>query len=75
MNTLSAALEIAKEKAENMQARASALEQLAEAGVWEDQAFSQSGIDHAVDEQLQKMISNLHSPNISSIFQSHHPIE
>lgn len=55
LSDLGAALEIAEEKAENMQARASALDQLTEVGVLSDQMFAQHEIDRAVEEQLQKM--------------------
>ena len=55
LSDLGAALEIAEEKAENMQARASALDQLAEVGVLSDQMFAQHEIDRAVEEQLRKM--------------------
>jgi len=62
LSDLGAALEIAEEKAETMQARAFALDQLAEVGVLSDQVFAQDEIDRAVEEQLQKMKG--HSPNI-----------
>jgi phage shock protein A len=57
LSDLGAALEIAEEKAENMQARASALDQLAEVGVLSEQMFAQEEIDRAVEEQLQKMMA------------------
>ena len=57
LSDLGAALEITEEKVENMQARASALEQLTETGVLSDQMFAQHEIDHAVDEQLAKLKS------------------
>jgi len=57
LSDLGAALEIAEEKAENMQARASALDQLAEVGVLSDRAFDQYEIDRAVEEQFAKLKS------------------
>ncbi|MBI5715079.1 MAG: PspA/IM30 family protein [Chloroflexi bacterium] len=55
LSDLGAALEIAEEKAENMQARASALDQLTEVGVLSDQMFAQHEIDRTVEEQMRKM--------------------